>query len=178
MGIGEDQKLGLQTSCKSSYRATPLSLQEVWPAEFIAGKPDPIKGAWMIRYRLDRCGDSKVYNAVLLAQAGGPPAIQPFFPGSTRANVKLLQDAMPPALTQAWLATEKKACPTPYVFDMQSAAPTTEVTKRTWDELWTFSVCGSLVDVPITFTLDEDGTGASFHSSQGTLRRSAQGAAH
>jgi hypothetical protein len=167
VGFDDDKKLGLQTNCNSGYSVAPSSIQVVLPAEFTAGKADPVKGAWLVRYRLTRCGESKVYNALFVAQDGNVPAILPFYPGSTMANYKLVKDAMVPALIQAASAGTGKSCTTPNVFDMQvTKAPV----NRTWDEVWTFNVCGEIVDVPMTFAMTEDGSSASFHSSKATRR--------
>ena len=176
LGIEDDRKLGLQTSCQSEYRIAPLSLQVVSPAEFTEGKTDPVKGSWLIRYRLERCGESKVYNALFVAQDGDVPAIRSFYPGSTKANANLLNDAMPAALTLALGVSTPRSCKTPYVFDMQVKTPTQDIAKSgtiakgTWEEMWTFSLCGELIDVPMTFTPDADGSGASFRSGKATLR--------
>lgn len=168
-GFDDDKKLGLQTSCKSGYSVAPSSIQVLLPAEFTAGKADPVKGAWLVRYRLTRCGESKVYNAVFVAQDGDVPAIVPFYPGSTMANYKLVKDAMVPARIQAASAGTGQNCTTPKVFDMQvTKAPA----NRTWEEVWTFNVCGDLVDVPMTFTMTEDGNSASFHGSK-AIRKTA-----
>jgi hypothetical protein len=167
VGFDDDRKLGLQTNCNSGYSVAPSSIQVVLPAEFADGKADPVKGVWLVRYRLTRCGESKIYNAVFVAQDGNVPAILPFYPGSTMANYKLVKDAMALALIQAASAVTGKSCPTPHVFDMQvTKAPA----NRTWDEVWTFNVCGELVDVPMTFAMTEDGRGGSFHSSNATRR--------
>lgn len=175
-GIDDDKMLGLQTSCRSQYRAAPLSLQVVSPAEFKDGKADPVEGSWLVRYRLERCGESKVYNALFVAQGGGVPVVRSFYPGSTKANAKLVQDAMPAVLTQASGAGTFRNCSSPHVFDMQVETPTLDVAKSettgkdTWEEVWTFSLCGKLVDVPMTFTLDADGSGASFRAGKATVR--------
>jgi hypothetical protein len=180
LGIEEDKKFELQTSCQSEYRIAPLGLQVVLPAEFTEGKTDPVKGAWLIRYRLERCGESKVYNALFVAQDGDVPAMQSFYPGSTKANANLLHDAMPAALTQASGASTKRGCKTPYVYDMQVKTPLRDVEKSgaigkdVWEETWTFSLCGELIDVPMTFTPDSDGSGASFRGHKATIRSGTQ----
>jgi len=167
LGIEEDKKLGLQTSCHSDYGAAPLSIQVLSPAEFTGQKADPIKGTWRVRYRLHRCGESKVYNAIFVAKDGDVPAIGSFYPGSTLANVKLIKDAMVPALIQGAAASSKKNCTSPSVFDMQvTRAPA----NRTWNEVWTFSACGELIDVPMTFVASEDGSSVNFNSGKAMVR--------
>lgn len=167
LGIEEDKKLGLQTGCHSDYSAAPLPIQVLSPAEFVAQKADPVKGTWLVRYRLSRCGESKVYNALFVAKDGDVPAIGSFYPGSTLANVKLIKDAMVPALIQGAAASTKKNCTSPYVFDMQVArAPA----NRTWNEVWTFSACGELIDVPMTFVASEDGSSVNFNSGKAMVR--------
>jgi hypothetical protein len=167
VGFDDDRKLGLQANCNLGYSVAPSSIQVVLPAEFVEGKADPVKGVWLVRYRLTRCGESKIYNAVFVAQDGNVPAILPFYPGSTMANYKLVKDAMVPALIQAASAGTEKSCKTPIVFDMQVTKTPAD---RTWDEVWTFNVCGELVDVPMTFAMTEDGSSASFHSGKATRR--------
>jgi hypothetical protein len=180
LGRAEDAKLGLQQNCKAQYKATPVNLQVVSPLETAWGKADPVKGAWLVRYRLERCGEAKIYNALFVANGGKAPAARPFFPGSSNANPVLVNDAMRAALAQATAAGVPNGCKTAYVYDMQVATPARDVTeggrmiKGVWDEVWTFSMCGELVDVPMTFTPDADGKGTSFRGSKGSLRRAAQ----
>lgn len=182
VGIEADRQLGLQASCKSEYRAAPMSMQVVAPAEFVEGKADPVKGGWLVRFRLDRCGESKVYNALFVARDGGPPAVQPSFPGTTLANAILVHDALPGARTSAMAAIASTGRPADckefYVYDMQVVEAPHDVTERgktfrnVWNERWTFSYCGTLVDVPMRFTPSPDG-GADFQSSTGTMRTAA-----
>lgn len=156
--IETDRHLGLHADCTAAYQPVPASMQVISPAEFVDGKADPVKGGWLIRYRVERCGESKVYNAAFLAHEDGPPTVHPSYPGTTLANPDLLRDAMPKANLLAGAVAMAPECKTMYVFDMQVVDAPRDVSedgktfKGVWNERWTFSHCGKLVDVWMRFT--------------------------
>lgn len=170
-----DQNLGLHADCKEASQPVPMSMQVVRPAEFVDGKADPVKGSWLVRYRLDRCGDAKIYNAVYLAHDGSPPTVHPSFPGTTLANPTLLLDAMRSANLLAGATGMPKDCSKTYVFDMQVVDAPHDVTdggktfKGAWNERWTFSQCGKLIDVSMLFRPSPEG-GVDFRASAGPVR--------
>lgn len=173
-----NQQLGLYADCKADYQPVPVSMQVVTPAEFVDGKADPVKGSWLVRYRVERCGASKVYNAVVVARDGGPPTVQPSYPGTTMANPALLRDAMRTAFLMAGAAGSSKDCKSLHVFDTQVVEGPHDVTeggqtsKGVWNERWTFSQCGQLIDVTMVFLPSPRG-GIDFHGSVAPVRPSA-----
>lgn len=164
IGVEEDRKFGLQLGCQSQYQVNAISAAIVKPIEFQEGKQHPIKGAWISRYRLDRCGDSKVYNALFIANSNGEaPTSRTYYPGSPYAGAQLVQDAMMMAVVTGKINSGLKECETIYVFDMRVTEPPHNVVEKgstlqgVWNELWTFSICGKMVDVPMTFIPDPRG---------------------
>jgi len=153
-----------------------MSMQVVVPAEFAPGSADPVKGSWLIRYRLTRCGETKVDNALFTARDGGVPTVQPSFPGTSLANPILLRDAMRQAALLARNFGPDKDCKALAMADMQVSAPPHEVTegdkvfKGVWDELWTFSQCGKSVGVSMHFTPSLDGSGIDFQAGTATQK--------
>jgi hypothetical protein len=166
LGREEDKKLGIQQDCKSQYEVKPIAALAMKPLEFSPEYVNPIKGVWMTRYALVRCGESKTYNALFFADSKGElPASRSFYPGATNAGPQLVTDAMRVAIPNA--ALKAKDCKSALVFDMRVTKPVHDVTesektvKGVWEELWTFKMCSQLVEVPITFIPDGKG-GTSF----------------
>lgn len=168
-GVTYDAKFGLQTDCKSKYYVKPAQIAIFSPIVFLEGKDHPVKGVWAIRYKLERCGEEKIYNATFIADANGnAPTPHPYYPGATMADFVLVKDALTSAFFAAGaLAHNAKDCKELQVFDMRPAdlekdgiAPGKP--EKAWHEVWTLWLCGEQVNVPMTFTRDADGKGTSF----------------
>lgn len=171
LGVAQDKKLGLQLDCRSQYSIKPVSTTVLSPIDFPDDKQHPIKGVWEARFQLERCGSSKVYNVVFVANSNGEaPTPHQYYPGSTNASPLLVKDAMPSALAGAQARSRVKDCKDIDVFDMQVTEQAHDVVegdkrfKRVWKETWTFVRCGQMIDVPITFIPDETGGGTSFET--------------
>lgn len=171
LGVEEDKKFGLQPDCKSQYQVKPFTAVVLKPMEFSEGKQHPTKGVWLTRYQLERCGDSKFYNALFLADnKGDAPMPKAFYPGSTNAGPVLVGDAMMSAVTGALARSGLKDCKKADVFDMRVTEPAHNVVegektfKGVWNEIWTFRMCGQMVDVAMTFIPDANGGGTTFTS--------------
>lgn len=172
LGVEEDRKFGLHQDCKSKYLTRPVSAVVLKPIEFPEGKQHPTKGVWLTRYQLERCGDSKIYNALFLSSLNGEaPLPRSFHAGSTIASPVLIQDALRSVVPIAVAQSGLKDCKTALVFDMRVIEPPHNVVegektlKGVWNELWTFSMCGQMIDVAMTFLPDATGGGTSFTAS-------------
>lgn len=170
-GVAEDKKFGLQPDCTSQYLVKPFSAVVLKPMEFPEGKPHPTKGVWLTRYQLERCGDAKFYNVLFLANANGDaPLARAYHPGSTHAGPVLVGDAIRSAAASAAMRAGLKDCKKADVFDMRVTEAAHDVTsagttfKGVWNEIWTFRMCGQMVDVAMTFIPDANGGGTSFTS--------------
>lgn len=171
LGVEEDKKFGLQSECKSQYRVKPFSAVVLKPIEFPEGKQHPTNGVWLSRYQLERCGDSKFYNALFFANSNGEaPMPKSFYPGSTNAGPVLVKDAMMSAASGAMVRSGLKDCKSADVFDMRVTEPAHNVVegdktfKGVWNEIWTFRMCGQMIDVAMTFIPDANGGGTTFTS--------------
>lgn len=171
LGVEEDKKFGLQSECRSQYRVRPYSAVVLKPIEYPEGKRNPTNGVWLARYQLERCGDSKFYNALFLANSNGEaPMPKAFYPGSTNASAVLVKDAMVSAVTGAMARSSLKGCKSADVFDMRVTEPAHNVVegdktfKGVWNEIWTFRMCGQMIDVAMTFIPDANGGGTTFTS--------------
>jgi hypothetical protein len=168
IGVSFDTKFGIQMGCTSKYSVKPMAAVVYSPIDFPEGKAHPVKGVWQVRYKLERCGEEKVYNAVFVANANGDaPTPRPYYPGATLASMVLVKDALPITIALASSRSNTKDCKDYQVFDMllaesgkDSAAPGRP--GGFWTEIWTIWLCGKRVDVPMTFTTDADGKGTSF----------------
>ncbi len=169
LGVEQDRKFGLQVDCKSQVELKPINVVILSPIELPDDKPNPTKGSWLFRYAFARCGESKVYNAVLGANGeGGSPQYQAYYPGATSAHPILVKDTMVAAMANAILRSDVKDCRSAEVLDMRvTDSPHTvkdggKEFKGVWGETWTIKACEKAVDVPITFTPDLGGGGTSF----------------
>lgn len=166
LGIEQDKKYGLQQDCKTPYQVKPFSTSVFVPIEFPDDKSNPVKGIWQLRYQLERCGESKFYNALFIANPNGEaPAPRAYYPGSTNAGPVLIKDAMMGALTSAIVqsGTASRECKDIDVFDMKVTEPSHDVAegdktlKNVWKEKWTFRLCGQMVDSEMTFIPSPNG---------------------
>ena len=170
LAVEQDKRFGLQQDCKSEYKVEPFSMSVVQPIDFPDDKQHPVKGMWMIRYQIHRCGQSKFYNALFIASANGktPPTTQAYYPGNSNADPLLIKDAMMSAWISASVKSGVKECKEIEVFDMRVTEKAHDVAeegktfKGVWKETWTFRACGKIVDVEITFIPDATGGGTSF----------------
>ncbi len=171
LGVEQDRKFGLKLDCKSQYTVKPFIMIVLSPIDFPDDKRHPIKGLWLSRYQLERCGESKVYNALFMANSmGEAPAAHAYHPGSTSASPVLVKDAMLSAITGALVRSGLKDCKEIDVFDMRVTEPPHNVVegdktfKGVWNEIWTFRMCGQMVDVAMTFIPDAKGGGTTFRT--------------
>lgn len=172
LGQEQDKKFGLLQECKSDFKVSPLGIAVIAPIELPDDKTDPVKGVWIFRYRLERCGEAKVYNAVFSADAkGGPPASAAYYPGVSYAGANLIKDAMVSIVRGAQLPVFSKDCKKVDLFDMQVVAPPRSqvqdgrVVGSEWTEHWTFFMCGQTAEMRMTFKPGPDGKNTSYSST-------------
>lgn len=172
-GVELDKKFGLQLNCKEQYNVKPISTAIWSPIDFPDDKQHPTKGIWSFRYKLERCGDSKLYNAVFIANSNGEaPTPRTYYPGSTNAGPVLIKDALRAAVGSAQIRTGLKDCKDLDIFDMLVTEQVHDVVeggktyKGIWKEMWTFKMCDQLIDVSIQFTPDASGGGTSFRTEE------------
>jgi hypothetical protein len=159
LGVEQDRKSGLKKDCADRYVVHPISLLVLTPIDFPEDRQNPVKGSWIYRYSLTRCGDSKIYNAMIFAdEAGGTPKAQAFYPGTSAAHPMLIYDAMPIAISTAMVQCGSTDIEDVEVFDLHLDKLPNDIgegenlVKGAWNETWTFKVRGKQVEVPITFT--------------------------
>jgi hypothetical protein len=169
LGIQEDKKLNIQLNCTPTYDMKTILWNIVVPLEFKDNQLLPSKGVWIVRYQLDRCGESKIYNVIFAADSnGGTPQSEMYVPGTSNASPLLIKDAMTTALVNVKKHMNDTQCKDISVFDMRVTLMPHDVTKENkvlkgvWEEIWTFKCCDKMIDVTITFTPDADGEGTSF----------------
>jgi hypothetical protein len=169
LGAQQDRELNIQSNCKSKYNIKPLEVLIYKPIEFLDNKQYPSKGIWKIRYQFDRCGESIVYSTLFTANSNGDaPKSTYFYPGSSNATPLLLKDTMPSAVQNANFQLGDKNCKECFIFDMRVTEPAHNVAEGgkmfigVWKEVWTFRVCGKMIDVEMTFIPDANGGGTSF----------------
>lgn len=168
-GVELDKKYGLQLDCKSQYSIKPVNTVVLSPIDFPDDKQHPTKGVWKFRYQFERCGDSKIYNALFIANSNGEaPTLRAFYPGSTNASPVLIKDAMLSAIMGATVRSGLKDCKDIDVLDMRVTEPAHDIVegdktfKGVWNEIWAFRMCGQAIDVAMTFIPDANGGGTTF----------------
>lgn len=170
LAVEQDRKFGIQQNCTAQYHVLPYSLSVYQPIDFPDNKHHPTKGIWNCRYQIERCGETKFYNALFTVTGNGdtPPSSYANYPGNTNASPLLIRDAMSLALVNASFKSGHRDCKEIDVFDMQVIEPHHDVVaagktfKGVWKEKWIFRVCGKMVDVDISFVPDANGGGTTF----------------
>jgi hypothetical protein len=176
LGIAQDHKLGLQLDCQTEYKLKPVSAAVLAPINFPDGQQNPVSGVWSLRYELQRCGESKIYNAIFVANADGTaPTPHSFYPGASRSSPVLIKDALQTAVPSAVIKSGDRQCRDIDMLDMRVTQEPHDVieggktSKGVWNETWTFRLCGKPVDTEITFVPDATGGGTSFFINMGKV---------
>lgn len=158
-----DKLLGIEQNCTSKYDVTPVHLRIYQPINLPSSSTHPIAGAWQVSFKFTRCGKSKLYNAVFLSNNGKIPMVKPYFPGQSLANNKLINDSLQSAYAAASEQIKNQQCKDITIYDMAIDKPPHTViakgktTYGVWDETWSFSGCGQIVGVHMTFVPDGRG---------------------
>jgi len=167
LGVMQDRKFGLHTKCQSKYFVKPYSVSVLAPIVFPDKQQHPSQGAWNLRYVLERCGESKIYNAFVMVKAGAEPVPQPYFPGNSLAGYLLTKDALKSAVIAAGIKLKDKNCKEIDLFDRQvlemphSIEEEGKTYKGVWKENWVFRMCKNKLNAELTFVPDGKG-GTSF----------------
>lgn len=165
VGVFWDRKLRLQQACKGQFRVKPVSMILANTIHLPQDRPHPVKGVWMLRFGFERCGETKIYNALFTAKNGAQPEVRPYFPGVTNASPQLVHDAMQGARSMASIKLIKQGgardCKDLQLIDMRVTRPLS----GSWQETWTFQACGTVLDIALTFTPDGKG-GARYSATE------------
>lgn len=156
VGISLDKLvLGLDR-CEGSYGFDPISLDILQPLKFSPGVAQPIAGQWTFRFKLNRCGGSKIYNVQWQANPTGTPRPAILPPGMSRANLALSLD-MKNAVASAGLRSHgvPQECRSVRIVDTSVSMDPTTVTidgvrrEGVWEEEWSAQMCGVEFKAPI-----------------------------
>lgn len=157
LGVEQDRKL-VQLDCEPQYEIKTSTMigYVLDPIVFPKDKLNPTRGMWKIRYQLERCGESKIYNALFTANSNGEaPTASADFPGSTNANRVQVKNAMKNNIPLMLILSGLKDCKDVDVFDMRVTTPAHDLVpgkiKGVWNEIWTLKACGQMIDVAMTF---------------------------
>jgi len=86
VGVFWDKKLGLQQNCKSQFHIKPVEFVILAPINLPENELHPVEGAWKHRFEFERCGDTKIYNAIFVSKKGTKAELRPYFPGTSKAS--------------------------------------------------------------------------------------------
>lgn len=153
---------GLGGTCRAEPMVKPLMMGIHSTIEFPLDGHYPTRGLWTVRVKGSRCGNSRIFNMALMAQAGRPPKLVPLVPGETLTwkSLSLMDDVIKGAIASpAVTGREKGSCKGGRVINSRVTHPRNVDAGRNvfpdrWEELWSVSVCGGLVKVPVVFTVN------------------------
>lgn len=164
-----DAKLGNQ--CDAEYNVPPGKVRIISPVAFSPTSPHPIKGLWAHRFKLERCGYSRVYNLYMKAQSKGAPTAIPMIMGDTATSMQVAQSALSKVFLTAYTKATDKCSQDEFIKSAFIAG--SQFIKRysdtingkkidgIWDEKWIVKACNTEIPVAITFVPEAPGK-ASF----------------
>lgn len=177
VGVILDKKFNLQKGCQSKYKVKPMSIIITAPIDFPNDLKNPKSGSWRYKFGFERCGEEKIYNAAFrVTKPGETISASIYFPGTSYASPRLIQDALQAAVPIASAATSIKGCKNHLIQDMEVLKKPHTLKedgishKNVWIENWLISVCGTLVDTEMIFVPNTKRGGVDFHTRKAKLR--------
>lgn len=124
--------------------------------------PFPTSGIWRDQLAVERCGIRHIHNLRFDAREQAAPKPMVLVPGQSMTSAQLQVDTMRPlvALVDSRRSTSRN-CDDTQVRDTSAPMGLTGGEPdfaQGWVETWTVRSCGDLVDVPITFKTNNDGS--------------------
>ena len=155
----------LDEECLDKYSITLGDIGIFEPIVFNQNKLHPVKGSWMHRYRVNRCGFDRVYNIYFFANGGNLPKVFAGIMGETNASLQLTNDTLLAvhgikSKLFPFCKTEEEIEQTFVVFDSKVILFNEEKTK--WSEEWDIKACNQRAKVKISFQLD--GKGGAYYT--------------
>ncbi len=171
LGIHWDRKeLNIQMDCNSKYFVNPVSHAILTPLTFSDENIHPVSGAWTFRYEFNRCNESIIYNAIIVARDGKKPQMGALVPGTTYCSPQLLRDLFVGGVAgMVAIKRKNKSCKTVKVLDttVTDGPGTTDNTGKKhvgiWEEQWVVKSCDEIIEM--TFCFVPDGSGGTNWSS-------------
>lgn len=174
-GRRQDIALHLQVDCKAEMQVRPKQMILLDTIDLPDDRSNPVKGSWQVRYDLVRCGETKLYDVVLVADpAGGKPTVAAHFPGDSIAGLRLVRDAIAQTAALANGKAGDAACKRVeqvIVADMRvverphRVVDGDHVYENVWNERWTFDVCGRPIVAMMRFVPTPRDGGTDWHAS-------------
>lgn len=168
---------GLGRSCGRGGDEVGIVFVDVTePVGFTAGRETPVAGRWMERFTLAGCGPAMMFNVLIIPGPGGDFGWAPMVPGETTVSFQVMVDALPTIEAAAMVAAGNPGCGEApgiidtRVVDVGRIDPSTvpgyagKGSPARAVEVWSAVVCGTEVEVGVTFT--EDGQGGAFFEAQ------------
>lgn len=156
--------LGKKDPCNGKVWLEPISVATLQPLVFSVEDTHPKKGAWTIRYRFDRCGESIIYNALFQANEQGPTTVYHLPPGTTKTSPSLQRDLNPSVFMAANIHNgDNKQCAlvavtnTKVTDEPPSLKVGDETFKDVWEESWTIRTCSGTFSMNFCFIPEKSG---------------------
>ena len=162
VGTSMDRRLHPQTNCRDQYQVKTKKLYIYESINFPDDAVQPVSGMWGYRFEFARCGDTKVYNAIMQSSAEKGLKIAPLPPGETIADLILVKDVINPIFFSADSRQKFKctAAQSSMIAEVKVSQPPqrlvedTRIFDRVWEEVWTVRLCNR--DIPVTVCFMQD----------------------
>lgn len=169
---GYDQEFSI--NCDSRYVIKPQGFVIRKPVVLQNGRAHPTEGTWNYRFDTTRCGATKTYNMLVIAENQKEPKVIPLFPGNSLGSLLLQRDTIPPVVTQLGMEGVDVCEDGPTLFDVSvtkqlhpscikstAATDSKGLVDKTadciWEENWVFRACSEYYAVGVQFILDGEG---------------------
>jgi len=153
------------------FRGT-TGFEELKPVVMPPGAQHPESGIWRSRFTVISCGEMRSYSAVFSSRPGLHPRMVPSHPGTTGATAQLARDMRSSLSVQAMQAANNRDCKDVRLVDTKMQDEKRDFVEQgvkvilLTHELWSVDVCGTVVDLNVTFLQRAGVPGTSYTISQ------------
>lgn len=164
--IAKQNTIRLNEECSDKYNITLDDVYIVEPIIFSKEKLHPVKGMWLYKYKLDRCGVSRIHNVYFISDNGDEPKVFNGIMGNTIASPHLAYDSLTGVYTTVssklgkLCQSKEELNDTFVVFDSKVIKSSNG--HSSWDELWSIKACKNALNVLVKFT--SDGKGGTYYN--------------
>ena len=147
--------------CESKVNIIPVAIGIVKPIAYDKSKTYPDSGMWSTRFKLIRCENTSIYNALFMAEPDKAPKAIALYPGESLTDPQLFMDTVQKAVLLLKASEEKllSSCDKKdNIFYISNTKVSSPVKDGRWAEEWEFKVCTQHKSVLVEFTPDEKGT--------------------
>ena len=151
----------LSTHCTAATYDWPAATHRVYGQPQTGADGNLINATWVEIVPGMACGQARRYRALVTIR-GGRAGVLALLPGDGYAGPQLQRDAkLPLAGAVGTVLPRSQNCAVDVIDTHLTGAEPAR--KQPWNDLWTVSICGKRVSVPMQFVPDAVGEGTSIH---------------